>query len=186
MLVSDVALLLIVLIGLLRMCHPWKGGFGLGRLLWKQGITWLLLAIVSEITPTVFIFLDLNDVFNAMFLVPSLITMSVCATRMYRSLAESGSTDVIESAENPQRIGRTATDINFTTTTSTPPNRIDLPVDISYEPWQHPSSQTDQYLSHVSTEGQSREKPLGLSFDDNMRAARRHESLRETSYLHNP
>ncbi|KAH9954625.1 hypothetical protein BC827DRAFT_954146 [Russula dissimulans] len=102
MLVSDVALLLTVLIGLLRMCHPWKGGFGLGRLLWKQGITWLLLAILSELTPTVFIFLDLNDVFDAMFLVPSLIAMSICATRMYHSLADSGSTDVEcrEPAEN--------------------------------------------------------------------------------------
>jgi hypothetical protein len=59
-------------------------------------------------------------------------------------------------------------------------------VHISYEPWQHPTSQTDQYLSDVSTEGQAREKPLGLSFDDHMRAGWSHESQREISYLHNP
>jgi len=121
-----------------------------------------------------------------MFTMPSLITMSICATRMYRSLAEFGSTDVIESAESPQRIGRTAADVNFPTTTSTPPNQTELPVHLSYEPWQYPSSQTDQYVSAIGTEGQPREKPPGLSFDNDMRATWRHESLRETSHLHDP
>jgi len=79
----------------------------------------------------------------------------------------------IESAEIPQRIGRTAADVSFTTTTSTPSNRT---VHTPYGPWQHPSSQMDQYISDIIPEGQQREKAPGLSFDDDMRAAWRHES----------
>jgi len=161
---TDIGLLLIMLVGLVRLCHPWGSGFRLGRLLWKQGITWLSLAIVAELTPTVFICLNLNNAFDLMFLPPSLIAMSVCATRMYRSLTDCGSADVIESsAGNPQRIDRAVSDANFVCTTgrSTPPNLIGLPVYISYEPWQHPSSQTDQWISDISTEGQQQEKPPG-------------------------
>jgi len=40
MLVADVALLLIMLIGLLRLRHRGGGMFDLGRLLWKQ-VRWL-------------------------------------------------------------------------------------------------------------------------------------------------
>jgi len=86
--VTDIALLLIMLIGLLRIRYRGGGKFSVGRLLWKQGVIYLLVATIAEIPPAVFILLDLNPVFNIMFLVPSLIAMSIAATRMYRSLAD--------------------------------------------------------------------------------------------------
>ncbi|KAH9964977.1 hypothetical protein BC827DRAFT_903995 [Russula dissimulans] len=86
--VTDIALLLIMLIGLLRIRYRGGGKFNLGRLLWKQGVIYLFVATIAEIPPAVFILLDLNPVSNLMFLIPSLITMSIAATRMYRSLAD--------------------------------------------------------------------------------------------------
>ena len=73
-LITDVVLLLIVLIGLLRLFHDGGGSFALGRLLWKQvrseqshfavsqftylsplpeGVIWLLIATVAGVPPTV-------------------------------------------------------------------------------------------------------------------------------------
>jgi hypothetical protein len=74
-LITDIILLLIVLIGLLRLLHDGSGSFALGRLLWKQvgrcgpnsdllsqfaslfplpkGVIWLLIATVAEVPPTV-------------------------------------------------------------------------------------------------------------------------------------
>jgi hypothetical protein len=73
-LITDIVLLLIVLIGLVRLLHDSGGSFALGRLLWKQvgsgrsysavpqftylfpllkGVIWLVIATVAEIPPTV-------------------------------------------------------------------------------------------------------------------------------------
>ena len=73
-LITDIVLLLIVLIGLLRLLHDGGGSFALGRLLWKQvgsgrshipvprftylfplskGVIWLLMATVAEVPPMV-------------------------------------------------------------------------------------------------------------------------------------
>ena len=73
-LITDIILLLIVLIGLLRLLHNGGGSFGLGRLLWKQvgsgrshipvprftylfplpkGVIWLLMATIAEVPPMV-------------------------------------------------------------------------------------------------------------------------------------
>lgn len=95
-LITDIFLLLIVLIGLLRLLHDSGGSFALGRLLWKQGVIWLLIATVAEVPPTVFITLNLNASFNLMFQLPSVIAMSIAATRIYRNLADFayGSTDI--------------------------------------------------------------------------------------------
>ncbi|KAN0105784.1 hypothetical protein V8E52_010694 [Russula decolorans] len=51
-LISDVVLLLIMLVGLLRLRLE-MGEFGLGRILWNQSLVWLLLATVAEVPPTV-------------------------------------------------------------------------------------------------------------------------------------
>jgi len=59
-LITDVVLLLIMLSGLYRMRLNGGGKFGLGQLLWKQGVIWLILATIVEATPVVFISLDLN------------------------------------------------------------------------------------------------------------------------------
>ncbi|KAF8498214.1 hypothetical protein F5888DRAFT_1693597, partial [Russula emetica] len=92
-LIADVVLLLIMLVGLLRLHFGAGDGFNLERVLWKQGLIWLLIAIVCEIPPTVFISLDLNVPLNYIFQVPNLIAMTIAATRMYRSLMDVGSTE---------------------------------------------------------------------------------------------
>jgi len=79
-----------MLIGLSRMRSRCRSGdtMTLGRLLWKQGVIWLVVSVVAELTPAVFICLDLNEPFNLFFQIPWVITMSIAATRMYRSLSE--------------------------------------------------------------------------------------------------
>jgi hypothetical protein len=63
-LVSDLALLFIMLIGLLRLRREAGDAFALGRTLWKQGLIWLLFATVAEVPSTVFLILNLNCSFS--------------------------------------------------------------------------------------------------------------------------
>jgi len=109
-LITDIILLFIMLVGLLRLRRYGVGTFGLGQLLWKQGVAWLFLATFAEVTPVVFISLDLNDPFNLMFQFPSMIIMSIAATRMYRSLANfvSESTEVLLDSDSPKTSGHTS------------------------------------------------------------------------------
>ncbi|KAF8491204.1 hypothetical protein F5888DRAFT_1075248 [Russula emetica] len=95
-LICDIVLLLIVLIGLLRLLHDSGGTFALGRLLWKQGVIWLLIATVAGVPPTVFIILNLNASLNVMFQLPSVIAAAIAATRIHRNLVDFayGSTDI--------------------------------------------------------------------------------------------
>ncbi|KAH9962341.1 hypothetical protein BC827DRAFT_1197730 [Russula dissimulans] len=60
MFATDFVLLLIMLVGLLRLRRRGGGRFDLGRLLWKQGVIYLLVATTAELLPLVFICLDLN------------------------------------------------------------------------------------------------------------------------------
>jgi len=60
---ADIVLLLIMLSGLYRLrCHG--GMMALGRLLWNQGVAWLLLAVAAELVPTVLILLNLSEDLN--------------------------------------------------------------------------------------------------------------------------
>jgi len=105
LLVTDLALLCIMLVGLLRIRHGGSSAYGMTQLLWKQGVIWLLLATVAEVPPVVFIALDLNGPFNIMFQPPTWITMTIAATRIHRSLVDfaSGSTGVF-TASNTQEV----------------------------------------------------------------------------------
>jgi len=93
---TDILLLVIMLLGLSRLGYDVVGISGLARFLWKQGVIWLLITIVAEVPPVVLILLNKNDTLNFMFQPPSVIIMSITATRMYRSLADFvyGSTEV--------------------------------------------------------------------------------------------
>ncbi|KAH9992897.1 hypothetical protein BJV77DRAFT_408306 [Russula vinacea] len=93
-LVTDIILLSTMLVGLLRMRRRCGDTFALGRLLWTQGVIWLLIGTAAELTPVVFVSLYLSDAWSIMFLFPALLTMSIAATRMYRSL-----TDLISSID---------------------------------------------------------------------------------------
>jgi len=101
---TDIALLLIMLIGLLRLRGHGGSMFGITKVLWRQGVFWLLIAIAAEISPVVFISLDLNASFDVMFQLPSWFTMVIAATRLQRSSVDfaSSSTDVFSSHGNLQ------------------------------------------------------------------------------------
>jgi len=126
MFITDFLLLVTMLIGLLRMRHGGGGTLALGRLLWTQGVIWLSLATAAELPPLVFICLNLNDAFNLVFMMPSLITMSIAATRMYRSLADFFSHDVsVTGSDNPSRISRGVSNSELTVIVPIPPRRME-------------------------------------------------------------
>ncbi|KAF8487402.1 hypothetical protein DFH94DRAFT_26034 [Russula ochroleuca] len=83
---SDLALLLIMLIGLLRLRREGGGAFALGRTLWKQGLIWLLLATIAEVPPVVLLILNLNLPLVIITQSPGMIIVTIAATRLYRSL----------------------------------------------------------------------------------------------------
>ncbi|KAI0287047.1 hypothetical protein BC826DRAFT_76840 [Russula brevipes] len=101
--VTDTVLLLIMFLGLLRMRLYGSDTLALGRLMWKQGVLWVLLAVIIEFPPTVFVCLNLNDPLTLMFLRPWLIWMSIAATRMHRALTNFGTSDI--SYESDQNSG---------------------------------------------------------------------------------
>ncbi|KAH9990347.1 hypothetical protein BJV77DRAFT_621876 [Russula vinacea] len=82
--VTDVAQLIIMLIGLLRSLP--KNHRGLLRYVCIQGLIWLIVATIGEIPSAVFINLNLNEPWSTMFQQLAFYTMIICATRMYRAL----------------------------------------------------------------------------------------------------
>jgi len=158
-----------MLVGLLRLRRRGGGTFQLGHLLWKQGVIWFLLATVAEVPPTVFIFLDLNDPLNDMFLMPWLIIMSIAATRMYRSLVDFiSSSDIARDPERPQRIVRNDANAMLTRTISISPDGMEVVVHMTRE--QHLTSQTGQYASDITLDasGQLPGKPHVQSLDEDL------------------
>jgi len=101
LLITDIALLFIMLAGLLRMRTRGGPTFGLTQLLWKQGVIWLLIAIAAEVPPVVFIILDLNAPLNQMLQCISWVTMAIAATRIHRGLIDftTNSTDIFDTRE---------------------------------------------------------------------------------------
>jgi len=166
MLITDIVLFCIMLVGLLRLRQRGGGMFELGRLLWKQGVIWLLIAAAAEIPPTVFVCLDLNDAFNLMFFLPGQITLSIAATRMYRSLADFVSTDITKGSDRSRRIGHTGANAKSSSTIPMPLHRMEVAVHTSYE--QYSTAQTGQHVSYVGMDGQPHDKSQGLSFDSNL------------------
>ncbi|KAI9439923.1 hypothetical protein H4582DRAFT_1560899 [Lactarius indigo] len=79
----DLLLLTLMLIGLLR----WKfESGGIFQLMYVQGLVWVLVVVLAEIPPAVFIALNLNDPMNMLFEGVGLIVMSIGASRIYRGL----------------------------------------------------------------------------------------------------
>ncbi|KAH9990083.1 hypothetical protein BJV77DRAFT_633989 [Russula vinacea] len=110
---SDIVLLLIMLIGLLRMRHEARKGDGLGsfplvRTLWKQGLIWLLVATVAEVPSAVLMILDLNVPLN-LVTQEGLFLVTIAATRLYRSLINIYSSDI--SQDSPRRNGREVSEL---------------------------------------------------------------------------
>jgi len=169
---TDIVLLLIMLVGLIRLRRHGGGRFGLGIVLWKQGVTWLLIATAVEVPPVALIVLNLNGPFNLMFQLPSLITMSIAATRMYRFLVDFvwGSTEIAsDKVQNgDSKVSRTKS----STLRTLRFNAIEVSVDGSYE-----HSQASHCGSHVGVDGQLDDKSHGLGLDNDLESGTEAQAL---------
>ncbi|KAI9510173.1 hypothetical protein F5148DRAFT_1181223 [Russula earlei] len=150
---TDTILLLTMLVGLLHMRHSDGSTFYLPRLLWKQGVMWILLATIADLLPMIFISLDLNDVFSVMFLMPCLIAMTIGPTRMYRSLTN---VNVVNSQHSGQGMNtfkskpiRSMLEPKRNVLVM-PTSRLEVSVQSATE--EYPGSQDSSYLTSVNTE----------------------------------
>ncbi|KAF8496141.1 hypothetical protein F5888DRAFT_412077 [Russula emetica] len=151
--------------GVLRFRSSWEVDnrhgslMGLGRLLWNQGVVWFLLAVVTELTPTLLIFLNLSQPLDLVFQVPWVITMSVAATRMYRSLSDFLSSDI--SQKILPTSGRNTLELNGTSTTPVLLTGIQVAVHTTHE--QRFTPQANHFGSNIG--GQPHGKPHELIVD---------------------
>ncbi|KAN0141800.1 hypothetical protein V8E53_000262 [Lactarius tabidus] len=169
-LVSDVALLLTMLVGLLRLRRHGTV-FALGQLLWKQGLVWLFAATVAEVPPSVFISLNLNGPFNLMFQTPGLVVMSIAATRMHRSLTDFFNESGPSSFDTHPTRGGHAENEDPKLISSTPVrlNQV-LGVAVHTSSEDYPLAKLGQYVSNglYGTDNQSQDKHLGLSIGSDL------------------
>ncbi|KAF8492443.1 hypothetical protein F5888DRAFT_1806871 [Russula emetica] len=121
-----------------------------------KGVVWLLLVVATELTPTVFILLDLNQLLDLMFQVPWMIAMSIAATRMYRSLSDFLSLDV--SQKIPSTSGRFTFESNGTSTTPVLLAGIQVAVHTTHE--QRSTPHANRFNSNIS--GKPHGKPHEL------------------------
>jgi hypothetical protein len=84
--VTDLILLLVMIVGVIRL----ESDSSIWRMLYRHGMVWILVATIGLVPPTVFLYLNLNEAMNVMFQTPALVIMTICATRLYRSLATFG------------------------------------------------------------------------------------------------
>ncbi|KAF8504763.1 hypothetical protein F5888DRAFT_782178 [Russula emetica] len=155
-LVTDISLLLIMSFGLLRQGFHERSVSGLGHLLWKQGLIWLLVATIAEVLPAVFLSLNLNYPLNYMFLPLSVVTLSIASTRIHRGLVDHGSTMRTEKLSDPISLqGSGRTEWKHWKIKSVPTTAPTLPTHM-------------EYSSLTSVEGQSCERPTRQpGLDDN-------------------
>ncbi|KAH9967683.1 hypothetical protein BJV74DRAFT_277454 [Russula compacta] len=158
--VTDFILLLIMLIGLIRLRLHGGTLLGLGRLLWKQGIIWLLLATVAEVPPALFIILDLNEPLDVMFMIPSLITMAIASTRMYRTLTDFTCRPIELALDSPQGSGPSIPKFVQTPTTKNTLNQTEITVHTAYV--QYPRPQTSDRSVDTGSEREESYKQSGL------------------------
>jgi len=104
---------------------------------------WFILATVAEVPPAVLIILNLNGPLNLICQLPAVITMTIAATRMYRSLTNfsTSTTEVVSDSK-----------ISKIRWNKTPFNRIHVTVDTIHE--HNQVSLTSHPDSQMSTEEQ--------------------------------
>jgi len=108
-------------------------------------------------------------VFNIMFLVPSLIAMSIAATRMYRSLADFFYyKDIVNGLDNRPKIDRTISDIRWATVIPLSRKRF---VNISQERGKSSASQMSQDVPYIDSDGEPEDKPRVLNLDDDVESS---------------
>ncbi|KAN0116418.1 hypothetical protein V8E52_006037 [Russula decolorans] len=149
--IANMVLLLIILAGLLDMRRGGGGAFGLTRLIWKQGIIWLVLGSAFVVPQLVFTTLHLNDQLHGLFQGSSQIIMIIATTRMHRSLVNfaAGSSHVLHGS--PQVSNLTSSKTKRTDTPSTALDRVEIAIHTAIE--QHSTSSTtdDDSSTIVST-----------------------------------
>jgi len=166
---TDISLLLIMLVGLFRLRGEGMGMAGLGRLIWKQGILWLLLALAAEIPPVVFVSLDLNVPFDYMFDLPAWITMAIAATRLHRSLTDyaSSTTDIFSSHGMFQNSGLPP--VQGSKQMNSAPVQMDqMEVAVRMVSEEHGTMHARDDGSSSNIDEQVHGKPNGLRFDDDI------------------
>jgi len=132
--------------------------------MWKQGVLWFILATICEIPPTVFICLNLNDAYNLMFLMPWLITLSIAATRMYRTLADFGSSTIShESAPDSHTVPRSRGTPAAPATLA----RLEVAVHRTYEEHRKSPMSHGSPSVGVDMDVELQDKPGVLILDDN-------------------
>ncbi|KAF8492565.1 hypothetical protein F5888DRAFT_1857794 [Russula emetica] len=81
-LLVDLSLLCIMFVGVLRK----KNATYLWKILYFQGIFWILTAMFTEVPCVVLPFMNMNDAWNLMFQMPHMVLMVIMSTRLYRDL----------------------------------------------------------------------------------------------------
>ncbi|KAI0250165.1 hypothetical protein BJV78DRAFT_612689 [Lactifluus subvellereus] len=84
---TDFLLLVLMLIGILTWKEIRQQG-SYERLLYMQGLAWVVVFTLAEVPPVVFIILNLNDYMNVMFPTAGLIFTAVGASRLHRKLTD--------------------------------------------------------------------------------------------------
>jgi len=101
--------------------------------------------------------LNLNDALSLMFMMPTLVTMTITATRMYRLLADFCScTEVEVGSSIVRRSGRHIPHANLCT------HELEVAVRTTYGYKSYPTSTGDKDISFISVEELERDKPLEL------------------------
>ncbi|KAH9956525.1 hypothetical protein BC827DRAFT_752812 [Russula dissimulans] len=157
---TDIVLLVIMLIGLLRLGFHERSTFGgIGHLLWRQGLIWLLIATLAEVPPAVFICLNLNDPYNFMFTITSMVSMSIAATRTHRQLADFLSVRN-DFPNNPDRFQKNRLTLSSKPASFFPQNHMGMAIHTARERYQTPLSSHSG--SSISAEFPFHDKPAGV------------------------
>jgi len=87
--ITDISILVLMLAGVLRWDNL-RGRSQIWCLLYTQGLIWIAVFTLAGLPSVVVIILDLdiNDPMSRMFLVPQVITATICASRMYLGLVD--------------------------------------------------------------------------------------------------
>jgi len=161
-LATDIVLLLIMLVGLLRWRFREGGASSLTRFLWTQGLIWLLLATIGHVPAAVFVSLDLNAPFNLMFGASTVTTVSIAATRMYRTLIDYSARDITFSSPIPSGLTASQTNRIRVATAPTRLNRMELSGYTDREQRRASQLLADDSSTYVIADGRLLDKPHGL------------------------
>jgi len=176
-LITDVTLLLIMLAGLLRIRLRDGAFVSLTYILWKQGVIWLVIATIVELPEVLSLFLNVNDAFRLLFLLPAHITLVIAATRTYRALQYYASTPPNTTGPNSSNRPKSNRIVSSTGTKKPsvvhiPSNRLEVTVHRAYE--EYSMSQMNGCDSYPSSDAQLADKsPHEL--DDNIDLGGPHE-----------